>query len=179
MVNLVPRFYDVTSGQVLVNGIDVREMTQHDLRAEIGYVPQKGILFSGTIDSNLKYGSPDASEDQVKRSAAIAQAADFISEKPEQYEAPISQGGTNVSGGQKQRLSIARALVKNAPIYIFDDSFSALDFKPTPSSGRLYMKISLTRRSCWWPSAWEPSVTRNRSSFWMREKSWEKALMTS
>lgn len=129
LVNLVPRFYDVTSGQVLVNGIDVREMTQHDLRAEIGYVPQKGILFSGTIDSNLKYGSPDASEDQVKRSAAIAQAADFISEKPEQYEAPISQGGTNVSGGQKQRLSIARALVKNAPIYIFDDSFSALDFK--------------------------------------------------
>lgn len=129
LVNLIPRFYDVTSGQVLVNGIDVREMTQHDLRQEIGYVPQKGTLFSGTIESNLTYGSPSATEEQVRRSAEIAQAADFIAEKPEQYDAPISQGGTNVSGGQKQRLSIARALVKNAPIYIFDDSFSALDFK--------------------------------------------------
>lgn len=129
LVNLIPRFYDVTSGQVLVNGIDVREMTQHDLRQEIGYVPQKGTLFSGTIESNLTYGSPSAAEDQVRRSAEIAQAADFIAEKPEQYGAPIAQGGSNVSGGQKQRLSIARALVKNAPIYIFDDSFSALDFK--------------------------------------------------
>ncbi len=129
LVNLIPRFYDVTSGQVLVNGIDVREMTQHDLRQEIGYVPQKGTLFSGTIESNLTYGGPSAAEDQVRRSAEIAQAADFIAEKPEQYGAPIAQGGSNVSGGQKQRLSIARALVKNAPIYIFDDSFSALDFK--------------------------------------------------
>ena len=129
LVNLIPRFYDVTSGQVLVNGIDVREMTQHDLRQEIGYVPQKGTLFSGTIESNLTYGSPSAAEDQVRRSAEIAQAADFIAEKPEQYGTPIAQGGSNVSGGQKQRLSIARALVKNAPIYIFDDSFSALDFK--------------------------------------------------
>ena len=129
LVNLIPRFYDVTSGQVLVNGIDVREMTQHDLRQEIGYVPQKGTLFSGTIESNQTYGSPSAAEDQVRRSAEIAQAADFIAEKPEQYGAPIAQGGSNVSGGQKQRLSIARALVKNAPIYIFDDSFSALDFK--------------------------------------------------
>ena len=129
LVNLIPRFYDVTSGQVLVNGIDVREMTQHDLRQEIGYVPQKSTLFSGTIESNLTYGSPSSTEEQVRRSAEIAQAADFIAEKPEQYDAPISQGGTNVSGGQKQRLSIARALVKNAPIYIFDDSFSALDFK--------------------------------------------------
>ena len=129
LVNLIPLFYDVTSGQVLVNGIDVREMTQHDLRQEIGYVPQKGTLFSGTIESNLTYGSPSAAEDQVRRSAEIAQAADFIAEKPEQYGAPIAQGGSNVSGGQKQRLSIARALVKNAPIYIFDDSFSALDFK--------------------------------------------------
>ena len=129
LVNLIPRFYDVTSGQVLVNGIDVREMTQHDLRQEIGYVPQKGTLFSGTIESNLTYGSPSATEEQVRRSAEIAQAADFIAEKPEQYGAPIAQGGSNVSGGQKQRLSIARALVKNAPIYIFDDSFSALDFK--------------------------------------------------
>ena len=129
LVNLIPRFYDVTSGQVLVNGIDVREMTQHDLRQEIGYVPQKGTLFSGTIESNLTYGSPSAAEDQVRRSAEIAQAADFIAEKPEQYGTPIAQGGSNVSGGQKQRLSIARALVKNAPIYILDDSFSALDFK--------------------------------------------------
>ncbi len=129
LVNLVPRFYDVTSGQVLVNGIDVREMAQRDLRDEIGYAPQKGVLFSGTIETNLKYGSPDATAERVRESADIAQAAGFISEKPEQYDAPISQGGTNVSGGQKQRLSIARALVKNAPIYIFDDSFSALDFK--------------------------------------------------
>ncbi len=129
LVNLIPRFYDVTSGQVLVNGIDVREMTQHDLRQEIGYVPQKATLFSGTIESNLAYGSSSVDRDRMRKSAEIAQAADFIAEKPEQYDAPISQGGSNVSGGQKQRLSIARALVKNAPICIFDDSFSALDFK--------------------------------------------------
>ncbi len=129
LVNLVPRLYDVTGGQVLVNGVDVREMTQEALRAEIGYVPQKGVLFSGTIESNLKYGCPDASDEQMRRAAEIAQAAEFIDEKPEQYDSPISQGGTNVSGGQKQRLSIARALAKEAPIYIFDDSFSALDFK--------------------------------------------------
>jgi len=129
LVNLIPRFYDVTEGQILIDGIDVREMSQHDLHEIIGYVPQKGILFSGTIASNLKYGRNGATGEEIAEAAAIAQATEFISALPEGFESPIAQGGTNVSGGQKQRLSIARALVKKAPIFIFDDSFSALDFK--------------------------------------------------
>ncbi len=129
LINLIPRFYDVTGGQILINGVDIRDISQHDLRARIGYVPQKGILFSGTIESNLKYGAASASEEDIRTAAEIAQAMDFISEKEEGFNTEISQGGTNVSGGQKQRLSIARALVKKPEIFIFDDSFSALDFK--------------------------------------------------
>ena len=129
LINLIPRFYDVTEGQILVDGTDVREVSQHDLRDKIGYVPQKGVLFSGTIESNLKYGYEGASEETLKSAAEIAQAMEFISEKEEGFKTEISQGGTNVSGGQKQRLSIARALVKKPEIFIFDDSFSALDFK--------------------------------------------------
>ncbi len=129
LINLIPRFYDVTEGQILVDGVDVREVTLHDLRDKIGYVPQKGMLFSGTIESNLKYAYEDASEEEIKSAAEIAQAMEFISEKEEVFKTEISQGGTNVSGGQKQRLSIARALVKKPKIFIFDDSFSALDYK--------------------------------------------------
>jgi ATP-binding cassette, subfamily B, multidrug efflux pump len=129
IVNLIPRFYDVTAGSILVNGLDIREVTQHDLRAQVGYVPQKSNLFSGTIESNLLYADENASQEILTEAVQIAQASEFIDSKPEGVAAEISQGGTNVSGGQKQRLSIARALVKRAPIYIFDDSFSALDFK--------------------------------------------------
>lgn len=129
VVNLIPRFYDVTEGAILLDGVDIREVTQHDLRERIGYVPQKGILFSGTIESNLRYGDENANQDEMQTAVAIAQAAEFVNSKPEGLAAEISQGGTNVSGGQRQRLSIARALVKKAPIYIFDDTFSALDFK--------------------------------------------------
>lgn len=129
LINLIPRFYDVTDGQVLVDGVDVRDVDQHELRDKIGYVPQKGSLFSGTIKSNLKYADENASDEDIKKSAEIAQVMEFIKDKPEGFESEISQGGTNVSGGQKQRLSIARALVKKPEIYIFDDSFSALDFK--------------------------------------------------
>ena len=129
LINLVPRFYDVTEGAVRIDGVDVRDMTKKELCARIGYVPQKGILFSGTIDSNIRYGKMDATEEEVKQAAAIAQASDFIEAKEEQYDSPIAQGGTNVSGGQKQRLSIARAIAKQPEILIFDDSFSALDYK--------------------------------------------------
>lgn len=129
LINLIPRFYDVTDGRILIDGTDIRNVTQHELRERIGYVPQKGVLFSGTIESNLSYGVENASEQQLEKSAEVAQALGFIREKPEGFKTPISQGGTNVSGGQKQRLSIARALVKEPRIYIFDDSFSALDFK--------------------------------------------------
>lgn len=129
LVNLIPRLFDVTEGSIRVDGVDVREMELKDLRGKLGYVPQKGVLFSGTIDSNLRYGCTDATEEQIKRAAEIAQAWEFISEKPEGVDSPIAQGGTNVSGGQKQRLSIARAVAKEPEIYIFDDSFSALDYK--------------------------------------------------
>lgn len=129
LVNLIPRFFDVTEGRITVDGVDVRELSQKELREKIGYVPQKGILFSGTIESNLRYGKQNATEQQVKKAAEIAQAIDFIMEKEEGFDSPIAQGGTNVSGGQKQRLSIARAVIKNPEIYIFDDSFSALDYK--------------------------------------------------
>ena len=129
LLNLIPRFYDVTSGKVTVDGIDVREMPQAQLHDLLGYVPQKGVLFSGTIDSNLKFGGEDITDAQVHKAASIAQATDFIEAKPEGYQSPIAQGGSNVSGGQKQRLSIARAIAKDPKVYLFDDSFSALDYK--------------------------------------------------
>ncbi|MCA9944372.1 MAG: ABC transporter ATP-binding protein, partial [Anaerolineales bacterium] len=129
VVNLIPRFYDVTGGAILLDEVDIREVTQHDLRDKIGYVPQKGILFSGTIESNLRYADELASAEDLQTAVTIAQASEFVSSKPEGLASEIAQGGTNVSGGQRQRLSIARALVKQAPIYIFDDTFSALDFK--------------------------------------------------
>ena len=129
LLNLIPRFYDVTGGKVTVDGIDVREMPQAQLHDLLGYVPQKGVLFSGTIDSNLKFGGEDITDAQVHKAAAIAQATDFIEAKPEGYQSPIAQGGSNVSGGQKQRLSIARAIAKDPKVYLFDDSFSALDYK--------------------------------------------------
>ena len=129
LVNLIPRFYDATSGCVLVDGVDVREMSQENLRAKIGFVPQKTVLFSGSISDNIKYGKDDATIEEIKHAANVAQATDFINGMTDGYEHVIAQGGTNVSGGQKQRLSIARALVRKPEIYIFDDSFSALDFK--------------------------------------------------
>ena len=129
LLNLIPRFYDVTGGKVTVDGIDVRKIPQAQLHDLLGYVPQKGVLFSGTIDSNLKFGGEDITDAQVHKAAAIAQATDFIEAKSESYQSPIAQGGSNVSGGQKQRLSIARAIAKNPKVYLFDDSFSALDYK--------------------------------------------------
>ena len=128
LAGLIPRFYDVNGGRVLVDGVDVRDMRQEDLRAKIGYVPQKAVLFSGTIATNIRFGREAATDDEVTKAATVAQAAEFIDQKPEGYAAPVSQGGTNLSGGQKQRLAIARALVRNAEIYVFDDSCSALDF---------------------------------------------------
>ena len=129
LVSLIPRFYDIDSGQILVDGVDVREIAQDDLRAKIGFVPQKAVLFSGTISENVRYGKEDASEEEVRHAAEVAQASEFIAEKIDGFNTVIAQGGTNVSGGQKQRLSIARALVRKPEIYVFDDSFSALDFK--------------------------------------------------
>ena len=129
VVNLIPRFYDVTEGEVLVGGADVRTVTQHDLRDQIGCVPQRANLFSGTIATNLRFADEDADDETLSESVAIAQAEEFVGSREEGMEAEISQGGANVSGGQKQRLAIARALVKRAPIYLFDDSFSALDLK--------------------------------------------------
>ena len=139
VVNLIPRFYDVTGGAVYLDGIDIREVRQSDLRDQIGYVPQKGMLFSGTVESNLLYADENASAETLEEAADIAQASEFIASNPEGFEAEIAQGGSNVSGGQKQRLSIARALVKKPPIFIFDDSFSALDFK-TDSALRRALK---------------------------------------
>ncbi len=129
LVNLIPRFYDVTEGKITIDGQDVRDLTQHELRDKLGYVPQKGVLFSGNIASNIMFGNPDGSEQEMTEAAQIAQAVEFIDTKPERYKSPISQGGANVSGGQKQRLSIARAIAKHPDVYIFDDSFSALDYK--------------------------------------------------
>lgn len=129
LINLIPRFYDVDHGEVLIDGVDVRDMEQETLRAKIGYVPQQSVLFTGTVADNIRYGKEDATDEEVKHAAEVAQAIDFINEMKEGFASPISQGATNLSGGQKQRLSIARALVRKPEIYIFDDSFSALDFK--------------------------------------------------
>lgn len=129
LVNLIPRFYDVTEGSITLDGADIRQVSQHELREKLGFVPQKGVLFSGDIASNILFGNPRGSEAEMKEAAEIAQAAEFIEEKPEGYRSPIAQGGSNVSGGQKQRLSIARAIAKHPEVFIFDDSFSALDFK--------------------------------------------------
>jgi len=143
LINLIPRFYDVDSGSVLVDGVDVREMSQEALRAKIGFVPQMTVLFSGTITDNIKYGKDDATDEEIKHAARIAQATEFISGMNDGFDSIISQGGTNVSGGQKQRLSIARALVRKPEIYIFDDSFSALDFK-TDARLRAALKKEIT-----------------------------------
>ena len=129
VVNLIPRFYDVTGGELLVDGVNVKDLSQKDLRDAIGFVPQKGVLFSGTIESNIKYSNENMSDEKMVEAAEIAQATEFIEGKPDKYKSEIAQGGSNVSGGQKQRLSIARAVAKDPEIFIFDDSFSALDFK--------------------------------------------------
>lgn len=129
LVNLLPRFYDVTGGEILIDGVNIKDLSLHNLRQNLGFVPQKGVLFSGTIQTNLAYGDREAGQEQILKAAGIAQAMEFIESKPDLFDSLIAQGGSNVSGGQKQRLSIARALVKNAPINVFDDSFSALDFK--------------------------------------------------
>ncbi len=142
IVNLIPRFYDVSEGQILVDGVDIRDVSQRDLREKIGYIPQKSVLFTGTIESNLLYADEDATREMLDEAITTAQAAEFVNTSPEGLETEIAQGGGNVSGGQKQRLSIARALVKHAPIYIFDDSFSALDFK-TDSSLRKALRDEL------------------------------------
>lgn len=142
IVNLIPRFYEVSKGSILVDGIDIREVTQHDLREKIGYVPQKSALFSGTLASNLLYADKNATSDMLQSAVEIAQAQEFVSEKPEGMETEIAQGGMNISGGQKQRLSIARAIVKKPPIYILDDSFSALDFKTDAALRRAFKEKS-------------------------------------
>ena len=129
MINLVPRFYEATDGEILINGISIKEYAKDDLIRRIGYVPQRGMLFAGTVRSNIKFGSPDASDEDMHKAARIAQAENFIEKLPDKYNSHIAQGGTNVSGGQKQRLSIARAICKKPEIYIFDDAFSALDMK--------------------------------------------------
>lgn len=129
LLNLIPRFYDVSGGRVTIDGVDVRQMPQATLHGLLGYVPQKGVLFSGTIASNLKFAGKQVTDEDARKAARIAQAEDFIAEKPQGYDSPIAQGGSNVSGGQKQRLSIARAIAKRPRVYLFDDSFSALDYK--------------------------------------------------
>ena len=129
LVNLIPRFFDVTGGEILLDGINIKDLPIHELRETIGFVPQKGVLFSGTIASNLRFGKKDAADEEIEKAAEIAQAMEFILQKDEQFNSYISQGGSNVSGGQKQRLAIARAIAKNPQIFVFDDSFSALDMK--------------------------------------------------
>lgn len=145
LINLIPRFYDVTGGEILLDGVNVQDVPQHDLRARIGYVPQKGVLFSGTIASNIKYGCPDADNSVMEKAAEIAQASEFIQTKPEGFSTDISQGGTNVSGGQKQRLSIARAIAIDPEVYIFDDSFSALDYKTDVTLRHALQEITADR----------------------------------
>ena len=140
LVNLIPRLYDVTGGSITMDGIDIRKLAMAELREEIGFVPQKGLLFSGTIASNLRFGKDDATDEQIREAAEIAQASDFIAEKKEGYDSAIAQGGSNVSGGQKQRLAIARAIAKQPQVFIFDDSFSALDLKTDAALRRALAK---------------------------------------
>jgi ATP-binding cassette subfamily B protein len=140
VVNLIPRFFDVTGGSILVSGMDIRDVPLKELRDKIGYIPQRSNLFTGTIESNLRYADEDADEETLQLALEIAQAADFVRERSEGLQAEVSQGGVNYSGGQKQRLSIARALVKRAPIYIFDDSFSALDYRTDARLRRALLK---------------------------------------
>jgi ATP-binding cassette subfamily B protein len=128
LAGLIPRFYDVNEGCVLVDGVDVREMTQEDLRARIGFVPQKAVLFTGTVAANIRYGREEATDEEVRHAAEVAQAIEFVEALPEKFASPVAQGGGNLSGGQKQRLSIARAIVRQPDVYVFDDSFSALDY---------------------------------------------------
>ena len=142
IVNLIPRFYEVSDGSIFIDGVDIRDVTQHDLREKIGYVPQKSALFSGTIESNMLYADKNATKDMLDSAIEIAQAREFVNEKPEGMATEIAQGGTNVSGGQKQRLSIARAIVKKPPVYILDDSFSALDFKTDSALRRAFKEKS-------------------------------------
>ena len=139
VVNLIPRFYDVTGGELLIDGVNIKDVSQKELRSKIGFVPQKGMLFTGTIRSNIKYGNPSMSDEDMIKAATIAQATEFIESKPKKYDEEISQGGTNVSGGQRQRLSIARAIATDPEIFVFDDSFSALDLK-TDSKLRAALK---------------------------------------
>jgi ATP-binding cassette subfamily B protein len=143
LVNLIPRFYDVSAGAVLIDGVDIREMTQEDVWSRIGFIPQKAFLFSGTVASNVRYGDPEATDEAVWQALRTAQSEQFVHDLDGELEATISQGGTNVSGGQRQRLAIARALVKRPEIYVFDDSFSALDFK-TDSMLRAALKKETT-----------------------------------
>lgn len=143
LINLIPRFYDVTEGEILLDGVDIRKVSQHKLREKIGYVPQKGVLFSGTIESNLKYAGDNITDEDMIKASEISQATDFITATKDSYNTEISQGGTNVSGGQKQRLSIARAIAKNPDVYIFDDSFSALDFKTDAALRKALKKETL------------------------------------
>ncbi len=142
LINLIPRFYDITGGSILINGTSVREMTQETLREKIGFIPQSAVLFSGTVNDNIRYGKKDASEDEIKQASITAQADDFITKMDEGYESHVSQGGTNLSGGQKQRLSIARALVRKPEVYIFDDSFSALDYKTDANLRHALKKVT-------------------------------------
>lgn len=144
LLSLIPRFYDITEGRILVDGLDLREQTQESLRKKIGYVPQKAVLFTGTIAENIRYGKENATDEEIYHAARIAQAADFIAKKEEAYNSMVSQGGTNISGGQKQRLSIARALIRKSNIYLFDDCFSALDFK-TDANLRAALKGETTK----------------------------------
>ncbi len=146
LINLIPRLYDVTQGSVCIDGVDIRNIRQSTLRDKLGFIPQKGTLFTGTIESNIKFGADDASDEVMRRAARIAQAEEFIDKMPESYDSPISQGGTNVSGGQKQRLSIARAIAKDPEIYVFDDSFSALDYK-TDATLRRTLKEELSDKT--------------------------------
>jgi ATP-binding cassette subfamily B protein len=133
LVNLIPRFFDVTEGEILLDGVNIKELSLENLRDAIGFVPQKAVLFSGTIDSNIAFGDENATEERIEQAVKIAQSYDFVMKKPDGFNSPISQGGTNVSGGQRQRLAIARAIVRKPEIYVFDDSFSALDFKTDKS----------------------------------------------
>lgn len=143
LLSLIPRFYDVNEGAVRVDGVDVREMTQEELRSKIGYIPQKAVLFSGTINENIRYGKEDATDEEIIHASKVAQAYDFVSAMKDGFDSEIAQGGNNVSGGQKQRLSIARALVRKPEVYLFDDSFSALDFK-TDAKLRAALKAETT-----------------------------------